>query len=324
VAENPEICKRTGVIRIERRNYRGWKNAYLLSNGIVELVVLADVGPRIVRYSFCGGENQFHEFREHAGKTGGKDFRLYGGHRFWIWPEVETTYYPDNVAVAVSELDCGLLFSAPSEDDPPGIGIKKQVAVRMVENSTRITVSHEATNQGETATRLAPWAPTVLKPGGRAILPFPPRVAMDKQHFRSVGPLTLWSFTDFSDARWKLGREFLQLEHQSNLVGRFPEQMTGLFNPAEWGVYYRSGALFLKRAGLVPAAAYPDYGCNFEIFTNSEFLELETLGPIVELKPGESTTHTEDWWLFENVPPGEDESWVRSAILPLVEQTGTK
>ena len=52
----------------------------------------------------------------------------------------------------------------------------------------------------------------VLKPGGRAILPFPERVAMDKDHFRSVAPLTLWSFTDFTDpACHRLGRHFVDL-----------------------------------------------------------------------------------------------------------------
>jgi hypothetical protein len=31
------------------------------------------------------------------------------------------------------------------------------------------------------------------------------------EHFQSVAPLALWSFTDFSDSRWLLGAGFLQL-----------------------------------------------------------------------------------------------------------------
>ena len=306
--------------RIEKREYRGWQNAYSLSNGEVELIVLADVGPRIVYYGFRGGENQFHEFADQAGQSGGQEFRLYGGHRLWAWPEIESTYYPDNVPVDVAEIDGGLRFSAPVERSSPGIGLRKQIAVRLAESGTQVTLSHTIFNGGKTVVRISPWTPTVLRPSGRAILPFPPRAAMDKDHFQSVGPLTLWSFTDFSDSRWKMGREFLQLEQQQKPRGSFPEQMSGLFNPAEWGAYYRSGSLFLKRAKLIPGATYPDFGCNFEIFTNPEFLELETLGPIVDLAPGQSTTHIEYWWLFENVPSGEDDSWIRLAILPLVER----
>ena len=33
--------------------------------------------------------------------------------------------------------------------------------------------------------------------------------------------------------------------------------------------------------------------------------------------PGESTMHQEVWTLFQNVPDGEDEQWVRSAVAHL-------
>jgi hypothetical protein len=71
---------------------------------------------------------------------------------------------------------------------------------------------------------------------------------MDKGHYQSVGPLTLWSFTDFADLRWVLGTEFIQLQQQSSPQGRFQEQMTGTYNPAGWGAYYSEGTLFVKRA----------------------------------------------------------------------------
>ena len=38
---------------LERISYRGWENAYRISNATIELVVLADVGPRIVSYAFA-------------------------------------------------------------------------------------------------------------------------------------------------------------------------------------------------------------------------------------------------------------------------------
>jgi hypothetical protein len=129
--------------------------------------------------------------------------------------------------------------------------------------------------------------------------------------------LTLWSFTDFADSRWRLGTEFIQLLQQANPSGRFQEQMTGIFNPAGWGAYFREGTVFLKRARVAPGAEYPDFACNFEIFTNPEFLELESLGPKVQLAPGESTEHKEIWTLFQNILPGEDEHWLKSVVAPL-------
>ena len=307
--------------RVEQKEYRGWKHAHALSNGTVELTVSADVGPRILRYGFCGGENQFHEFNDQAGQTSGDEFRLYGGHRLWVWPEVGRTYFPDNHPVEVREIAGALKFCAPVEANSPGTHLRKQLELRLAPAGTQVQVLHTITNLGDAATRLAPWAPTVLRPGGRAILPFPPCAAMDKDHYQSVAPLTLWSFTDFTDGRWIFGQEFLQLKQEERPSGRFAEQMSGLFNLAEWGAYYRAGFLFIKRAAVVSGGQYPDYGCNFEIFTNPDFLELETLGPIVLLQPGESTTHTEHWWLFQNVGAGDGDGWIRECVLPRVRQT---
>lgn len=309
------------MIRIEKRGYGGWPNSYFLSNDSVELVVLADVGPRVIRYGFRDGENQFHECAGQAGFCGGDEFRLYGGHRLWAWPEVERTYFPDNRPVDVATHPSGATFTAPVESEAPGTSLQKEISIELSEQGSGVRLVHSITNHAQVPAQLAVWTPTVMRPGGRAILPLPPRAAMDKNHFQSVSPLTLWSFTDFTDSRWALGQEFLQLIQQEHPTGRFPEQMSGIFSPAEWGVYVRSGCVFLKRAKVVPGAQYPDFGCNFELFTNSEFLELETLGPLVTLQPGKTAQHVEHWWLFDGVPPITAEDSIRSGILPLVEKT---
>ena len=180
-----------------------------------------------------------------------------------------------------------------------------------------MAVNHRVINRDGRPTKLAPWAPTMMKPGGKAILPLPLRAPMDKDHFQAVGPMTLWSFTEFADSRWTLGTEYIQLQQRTNPTGRFPEQMTGLYNPAGWGAYFLNGTVFFKSAAVIAGAAYPDFGCNFEIFTNPEFLELETLGPQVELRPEESVRHIETWTLFQNVPNGKDDAWIREAVAPL-------
>ena len=51
-------------------------------------------------------------------------------------------------------------------------------------------------------------------------------------------------------------------------------------------------------------ANYPDDGCNFETYTNHEMLEIESLGPLVTLAPGESSAHQERWFqhVFDAAP----------------------
>ncbi len=306
---------------VERFSYCGWNNAYKLSNGVVELVVTADVGPRVLSYGFCGGENQFHEVAEDLGRSGGSEFRLYGGHRLWASPEVESTYFPDNTTVKVSQHEKTTRFTAATEDLAPGTHLQKELEIELVEKKTEVRITHRITNHDKRETKLAAWAPTMMRGGGRAILPLSPRIAMDKDHYHSVGAFGIWSFTDFADPRWVFGTSFIQLRQLPRPTGRFKEQMGGIFNAWGWGAYYRNGFLFVKRADVIGGATYPDFGCNFQVFTNHEFLELETLGPLGDLQPGEMVEHQERWWLFGEVPGGEDDRWVESAIVPLAQKT---
>ena len=68
------------------------------------------------------------------------------------------------------------------------------------------------------------------------------------------------------------------------------------FQREAWAAYLLGSELFVKRYSAAPGA-YPDFGCSFETFTNADFLELETLGPLVRLAPGEFVYHTETWTL---------------------------
>ncbi len=307
---------------VERFAYRGWNNAYRLSNGNVELIITADVGPRILAYRICGGENLLHEVERDAGTCGGSDFRLYGGHRLWVSPEVERTYYPDNGAVAVSHHGSAMRFTAASEDAAPGTHLQKELEIELARTGSLVRITHRIINHDTRPTRLAPWSPTMLRPEGRAILPLSPRVAMDKDHYLPVGAFGIWSYTDFADPRWIFGTSFIQLRQLPNPNGKFKEQMGGIYNAAGWGAYYRNGYLFIKRTAVISGGAtYPDFGCNFEVFTNSEFLELETLGPLVDLQPGETVEHVERWWIFSGVPVGEGDAWIESDVLPLVQRT---
>ncbi|MBM3705263.1 MAG: hypothetical protein FJW66_01930, partial [Actinobacteria bacterium] len=87
----------------EKYNYRGWLNCIRLSNNKIELIATTDVGPRIIRFGSIGAQNMFREFEEELGKKGGRDYRLYGGTRFWHGPEASPRcYFPDNNSVSYS------------------------------------------------------------------------------------------------------------------------------------------------------------------------------------------------------------------------------
>lgn len=303
--------------------YRGWEKAFRISNDTVQLTILTEVGPRILSFGFRGEENEFYENPEHFGKRGGDEFRVYGGHRLWVSPEVERSYYPDNVPVTVRAGKDAFIFTAPPESKHPGTDLQKEMEIRLDGMGTHVSVTHRIRNLGKEATELAPWALSVMAGGGRAILPLPPRAPVAKDKLLPEGVLALWSYTDLADPRWKIGTKYIQLLQANNPASTFREQMGGIYNPYGWGAYYRQGHLFVKRSKVLRDVTYPDFGCNFEIYTDPFSLELESLGPLQLLNPGQTTEHTEDWWLFRDVPAGEGDAWIDSVILMLIETTGS-
>ncbi len=299
--------------------YQGWKKAFRICNDTVQLIVLTEVGPRILFFGFLGGRNEFHEVPEHAGKGGDGTFRVYGGHRLWVSPEVERTYYPDNVPVSVRKHKDAFIFTAPPESAHPGTNLQKEIEIKLAGTGTHVSVTHRISNLGKEATEMAPWALSVMAGSGKAILPLPPRAPVAADRLLPEGVLALWCYTDLADPRWRIGTKYIQLHQGKNHACRFKEQMTGIYNPFGWGAYFRQGHLFVKRAEVRRNAKYPDFGCNFETYTDPYSLELETLGPLQNLEPGQTAEHTEEWWLFRDIPAGEDETWVDSVILPVVE-----
>ncbi len=73
---------------IEKLSYGGWPNCYRLTDGEVELVVTTDVGPRVIRYGFVGGQNLFWENPDQLGKSDEAYWQMRGGHRLWAAPEI--------------------------------------------------------------------------------------------------------------------------------------------------------------------------------------------------------------------------------------------
>jgi hypothetical protein len=47
-------------------------------------------------------------------------------------------------------------------------------------------------------------------------------------------------------------------------------------------------------------------------------LELETLGPMSDLQPGESVEHIEHWRLFRDVPTPQNDGDVDRDVLPAI------
>jgi hypothetical protein len=291
-------------------DFGGWPNCIRLSNGEIELIATTDVGPRIIRLGFVGGQNLFHNYSAALGRTGDAEWNNYGGHRLWHAPEVfPRTYSPDNVPVE-HDWD-GLTLTLRNADVPNGL--EKEIRVTLSPTSPRVEVAHRIINRNTWAVELAPWALSVMAQGGRAIYP--------QEDYKAhpgclvpARPLVLWHFTDMTDPRWEWGRKYIQLRQDPSATTK---QKVGLLNSKGWAAYVLGSDALIKRYPYQAGANYTDMGCNTETYTDPEMLEVETLGPITRLEPGAHVDHPESW-LLARTDCGSGEADIDAKILPLV------
>lgn len=309
------LMNASGAVKIEKIDYRGWHNSYRISNGTVELVVLTDVGPRIIKYGFVGKNNVFREFDAEAGKTGEISWVGRGGHRLWIAPEDKTeTYALDNSPCTVNIKGTTFTVTGPVEKET---GVQKQMVVRLADSGSMVEIRHHIINRGAKPRKLAPWALSQMAQGGTGFTAFPERRS-HSDHLAPTNPLTMWGYTDFSDPRWKFTPKYLILKQDPK---NNSSQKAGLIRNTTFGAYLLGSDLFVKRSradeSMIPN--YPDFGCSFEMYTDANILELETLGPLVTLKPGASVEHTEHWMLQADVKiPTWTDAALDSLMAPLL------
>ena len=300
-------------VKVEKIEYKGWRNCYRVSNGEVELIVTSDVGPRVIRFGFVGGQNLFKEFADQLGGTGEEKFQLRGGDRVWKAPEDPVaTWAPDNMPVEITITANGMIARAPVE---PMTNLQKEIEVRMATSGPEVTILHGITNRSLFSLEYSVWALTMMAPGGIAITGFPPR-GRHPANLGATNPLVMWAYTNLSDKRWVFTKRYLALKQDP---GNPEAQKLGMFNPDTRGAYVLNGEAFIKRANASSGEAYPDFGCSFETFTNNEFLEIETLGPLTKLPPGKTAEQAEHWSLHRgvNLTALTDEA-IDTSILPLL------
>jgi hypothetical protein len=283
------------AVKVEKTAYKGWPNCYRIANGEVELLVTSDIGPRIIRFGFIGGQNVFKEFPDQLGKTGESQFQLRGGHRVWKAPEDPVgSWAPDNVPVQIELAADGLIAREPVE---PLTKLQKEIEIHLAPSGTAVTVIHRIANHSLFPLEYSAWAMSMMAQSGVAITGFPPR-GKHPIDLAATNPLVMWAYTDLSDPRWKFTKKYLMLRQNPDVA---EAQKIGVFNPNTWVAYALNGEAFVKQTQSDPGKTYPDFGCSFETFTNNEFLEIETLSPVTKVPPDQSAAHVEHWSLHRGI-----------------------
>ena len=284
-------------------------NCINLENSFLSLKATQSVGPRIIYLEFNGKGNLMAELPDvKTDLPDGRTYSFYGGHRLWHSPEnIPRTYNPDDEEVQVEALPDGVLLQSKTEDLT---GIQKSMQIELAEDKAEVKITHTLTNHNRWAIECSPWAITQIIPGGVALLP----LSEEKTGLLPNRSLAVWPYTDLQSNHLSIGNKIILLKAEFS-EGAFK---IGFPNPHGWLAYWLDGILFVKKAAYDPKARYFDFNSSHQCYCSKKFIELETLGPISNILPGRSVSHTEIWNLYADVEYPADEK----TALKITEELG--
>lgn len=293
-------------IEIKETNYENYGKCVKLSNGIIDVIVTVDFGPRIIYFGFTGQKNILYNDLERKYVTQnqsiteryGKDaaFYHYGGHRLWLSPKkMPETYYPDNEPVIYSILSEGVNFT-PARQKPNDVQLSFEVI--MSEGTEDIMVVHSAKNCSKERKTFALSAITMVNSGGLEIIP------LNQQNDNILIPnrtISIWPNTDINDGRIFKGNKFITIKCNNSKNAKNNIKV-GINNTCGWASYSDNDFTLVKRFVHNVQAAYTDFGCSYETYVCNDYVELETLSPLYNLEPDEGIRHVENIYISKSVP----------------------
>ena len=285
-------------VSIQRTNYHGWPGAYVMSNGKVNAMIVPAIG-RVMQFGFVGEEGVFWENRGLDGREvdgqlvvwAAKEWVNFGGDKTWPSPEADWSIFTgrkswrpplafDGLPAAVQIKGSTLILSTPN-DPFYGVRAHRQIQLHASKPVMTITTTYERI-EGLPA-KIGVWVITQLKEpvGVFALLPKKSAFPDGYKLLSQVVPPSL-----------KIEKSLLSLVRNPKTAHKIGLDGDSLLWVGE------SHTLRID-SPRVRNAEYPDQGSSAEIYTNPDplqYIELETLGPLRVMKPGDkihrSNTYT--------------------------------
>ncbi len=249
------------------------------------VVIATGFGPRVVDVMKGNSPSVFAKLDPNVSiqRDGGRPYVLHGGHRLWAAPEEPAvSYAPDGHECQIVASGGAVTIKAP----PDSAGLVKTLEIQGSNQLLQIT--HHLENTNGSPMRLACWGISQFRLGGWAMLPSGGRKYADG--LQADRTISVWPYTDLSDLRisWVSGGVEIKASAGPRLkLGAGPD-------PRRLG-YFIDGFLFTKTIEPADDMSHVDKGAVGQVFVDDSFCELESVGPLTTVLPGESITTTEIW-----------------------------
>lgn len=306
------------VLAISHEPFLGWMDAYRMSNGHVTVSVVPAAGGRVLEFSLDGQQAlwvnpalQGKLFPVPKRPTTWDNWRNYGGYKLWpapqsLWPRSvgeAPDPFLDGGAASVEVLSQrGLrLTGAPSLD--MGLLFVRELALDP--QTGALTVQQRLRNIGPKPVEWSIWDVTQIPAPAWVFFPANP----NSPNRNGILPLGA------GQNQWTNEGGLIITEYRG-VSGKI-----GADSPAGWMVGVVGDLAYIKRfPPRRDGATYPDKGSTVEVYTNDKslpYIEMEVLGPLVHLEPGEETAYSETWTVAKLSQPIRQRADVAGAATEL-------
>lgn len=282
-------------LQVTPTNYHGYTSAWRLDNGVIEAVVAPEIG-RLMHLSLKGQENVIWVNTKLLGtRLDGRQTAWInlGGDKSWPAPEAEwgrytgdKTWFPprgfDGLPATAHATNNGLMLISALD---PHFGIR---VVRHFEPAPRQPVLTVRTRYEKVAgppLKVGIWIITQLTDPEQIFIPLPGITSVTQSCVALSR--TLPPSLSLVNNGWLALRRDLR---ESYKIG----------TPAHTLIWAGSETVVRIDSPRIANAEYPDRGSSAEVYTNGgelEYVELEMLGPLHTLAPGQTLSQTNTYTL---------------------------
>ena len=297
---------------VENHKKRGW-NAWVISNDWISLTAIPEIGGRIMEYSL-GNHSPLFINDDLTGKTvnpaEGLEWPNFGGYKVWPAPQQTWQWPPPPVldhgpyqAEIEHHNEESVTLCLKSHKEKWGIpGILLERRITMKHNSTKVQLRETLINNSDRELSLSIWDVTQLI----------------VQHFDKKDHENFWIYFPINP-KSRYGKSGIYATADTpSLKGEAAPGIYGVqYNPVETKIFSdcREGWIGYVDHGLQLAYTktfpnyhgkpYPDKDARVAVYTseNLPYMEMEVMGPILQMSPDEEISLSVDWGLAYVSPP---------------------
>ncbi len=276
------------------QKYHGW-DAYKLDNGTATAVVVPSIA-RIMDFRLDGGDNVIWQNESMLGKESivtNSDWQNFGGVRLSVSPQAKWGWPPDPLldrGACKADIISGVLNI--KGEPAPVLGVRLDRAIWMDKKSSSLHLRYSMQNISSNAVSWGIWNIVQLKAGGKILLPAPKDAkiweATEKEGTGIWNPIKGGVFKF-----WRQENDMFVMQHTNQTSKIFATSSDG------WVAYVYGDTVYVLSFNANQNAKYPAGEGNAEVYTNGSYVELEHIGPLVNLAPGETTVLDEQWQMFK-------------------------